>query len=287
MFDLTLSPANNEIFIKPGQNYLLAFQITNNSSTSLILSSSVESWQPSGSQGEVNYHNTFMDPSISFSLNNADLKLGENFVLHPRENKQLVLKIMVSPLSNHQDYFYTFFVHQPADKFTGQLGGKIGAQLIISTQDKQTESLVIKKFSATPVIKDTFIKPINFHGYIYNNSSQFNKIAGKLTITKNDLLIEEFTLSPDTVLGGYSRLIRCADKNTEIIPCALKPPLWPGFYQATLSLNLPQSPSATLNFFVFPYLILIILGILFGFFFFFYRRLGRRQNSNRHSIGTT
>ena len=84
MFDLSISPSNNEFFIKPGQKYLLAFNITNHSKKTYSLNTSIEAWLPKDNQGKVSYDNVIADSSISFSLNNSDLELGQTFVLEPK-----------------------------------------------------------------------------------------------------------------------------------------------------------------------------------------------------------
>jgi len=259
MFDISLSPSNNEFFIKPGQKYILAFNITNNSKTSTTLNSSVESWLPKGIDGQVSYDKVFSDPTITFSLNNADLALGESFIVNPGETRQLVLKIATLPETNRKDHYYTFFLTQKSDS---QLGAKIGAHMIVTTQNKQESSLSIRQFSASPFLKDSLAHPIDFSSTIINNSSQFTKIPGKLVITKNDLPVKEFIISPDTILGGYSRRLRCANKNAEIIPCAINPPFWPGFYKATLTINSEKPVIAELNYFVFPYSVFLSFFII-------------------------
>jgi hypothetical protein len=273
MFDISISPSNNQFFIKPGQSYLLALEILNNSKTTLSLNSSVEPWLPKGKQGEISYNNVFPDTSISFSLNNADLKLGQTFLLKPNEKKQLVLKISSSTTNNPKDHFYTFFVSQISPN---QTTAKIGAHLIFSTQEKQDTSLSIKNFSISPFIKDTFLKPITFSGEIYNNSTQYNKSIGQITITKNELKIKELILSPDTILGKNSRLIRCMDTETNIVPCTINPPFWPGKYQATLTLNSQKPVSLETGFFIFPYSFFLLSGIILAILLFLYRRLSRR-----------
>jgi len=259
MFDISISPSNNEFFIKPGQSYLLAFDIINNSQTTLTLNSSIETWLPKDNKGEITYENAFADPSISFSLNNSDLKLGQTFLAKPNEKKQLVLKIHTTTSTSLKDHYYTFFITQLSPD---QTTAKIGAHLIFSTQEKQTASLSIKKFSASPLIKDSFFKPIIFSGTAYNNSSQYSKLTGKLIISKNNLKIQEIIISPDVILGNYSRSIRCADKEANIIPCAINPPFWPGKYTATLTLNSQKPIETQISFFVFPYTVFLVLGII-------------------------
>jgi len=262
-FDITLSPSVSEISITPGNKFILAFNMTNNTNSELILNSSVDTWLPRGNTGQIVYTNVYADPNISFSLNNADLSLGQEFTLGPAQKKQLVLKINAPTSVSRRDHYYTFFISQVGSE---QSLAKIGAHIIISTQDKQEVDLNIEKFSISPFIKDTFFKPITFDALIKNNGKQHTKTIGKLTISKNDTKIKEFIVSPDTVLAGYNRSLRCVNDKAEIIPCALTPPFWPGIYKVNLELNSQKAVSFETAFFVFPFSIVITLGILFGFF---------------------
>jgi hypothetical protein len=96
-FNTTISPAQAEFFIKPGENYIRAFNITNNSATTLTLSTLVKPWSPKNNLGEVYYQNFLPEnPNISFTFNNTDLRLGQKFILKPKKTKQVVLKIKSS-----------------------------------------------------------------------------------------------------------------------------------------------------------------------------------------------
>lgn len=279
-FNITIYPATSDFFITPSQNYIKAFNITNNSKNNIILNSSVESWTPKGTNGSVSYNNKFVDNTITFSLNNSDLTLGQPFLLKPQETKQLVLKISTSKNTLIKDHYFTFFVSQQSEL---QNNAKIGAHLIFSTENKSNISLKINQFSIKPLIKDCFLNPITFAGIIENNTSQYSKILGKLIITKNNLTIKEYTLSPDIVLAGNKRIIRCANDKAEIIPCALNTPLWPGQYKATLSLNQEKPVSFETNFVVFPYTIIITITIMIGLIALYFNKtpLFKGRNSKR------
>lgn len=271
-FDITLSPATSDFFIVPGQIYTKAFNITNNSDNNIMLNSSVESWLPKGIDGSVLYNNKFTDNSINFSLNNSDLVLGQPFLIKSKETRQLVLKITTSKNTLIKDHYFTFFVSQQSE---AQNNAKIGAHLIFSTENKANISLRINQFFSTPFFKDCFFKPITFGGIIENNTTQYSKILGKLTITKNNLIIKEFTLSPDIVLANNKRTIRCINDKAEDIPCALNTPLWPGLYKTTLSLNQEKPVSLETGFVVFPYSIIFVILITIAALFL-YRGLRRR-----------
>jgi len=271
-FDITLSPATSDFFISPGNSYTKAFNITNNSESLVILNSSVEAWQPKGNDGSVVYTSKFTDNSVIFSLNNSDLILGQPFVIKPKETRQLVLKIATSKSTLIKDHYYTFFVTQQSEF---QNNAKIGAHLIFSTQKPSNISLKIKEFKISPLIKDCLLKPIYFTGLIENNNLLYSKIIGKLNISKNNLTIKEYTLSPDTVLASNKRTIRCINDKAEVIPCALNTPLWPGVYKTTISLDQEKPVSFETGFVVFPYSIVFVILITISVLFF-YRRLFHR-----------
>lgn len=270
-FNLTLSPSQIEYVLKPGATIIQAYKITNNSEFSINLITEILPWIPSGTDGSVNYTQAINNSDIEFSLNNADLKLGQSFTLPAGANKQLVLKIKTNPLINFSDSYYTFFVSQdqkatttPRDNFSSATG-KIGSHLLLTFSDVENPKVEsqIQNLTIFPKIKDVFFTPISFEGIIKNNSDFFFKIDGKIIITKNDKTIKELILNSDNVLNHHSRNFSCSDQSS----CQLTPPLWPGHYQATLTLNdnLQAKPYQT-SFYVFPISPILFILLLVGFF---------------------
>jgi hypothetical protein len=273
-FNISLTPAQFEFTAQPGATITQAYEITNNSDNTIFLSSSIESWLPSGIEGNVTYSNVVSDPKVIFSLNNADLSLGQGFNLQPQEKRQLVLKIKVDPQSELKDYYYTFFINQTSvgtlegQQNSTQASGKIGSHVLlsVSNSEQQPAKAEIKNFKVFPKIKDVFLTPINFQAEISNNTDYFFKTDGQITINKNDLKINEIKLMPSNVLSHHSRSITCTDNTV----CTLNPPLWPGSYTATLSLDPSiSSKSVTISFFVFPFSLIGLLGIIFILFWVF------------------
>lgn len=275
MIDLTLSPSQTEFTIKPGNTLTQAYDITNNSKETVFLTSSIEGWQPFGNDGSVSYNSVISNPNINFSLNNSDLKLGQGFSLKPSEKRQLVLKIQTTTQTQDSDNYFTFFVSQDLsnsiDQSNSQVNAKIGSHILLSvSSDSQVEkSADIINFHATPKFKDIFFNQINFQGEIENKTNHFLKTQGKITITKNNKIIKELPLFPSNVLSNYTRKINCLENNS-IVPCTLKPPFWPGVYNAKITLDPSISAkSVSISFFVFPYflvglfLIISIIGFIF------------------------
>ena len=271
--NLTLKPAQTELVAKPGVSLTQAYQVTNNSDSSLMVSTSVLPWLPAGSDGSLTYSNVFPDPNFSFGLANSDLQLGQSFLLRPGQSRQLVLKIKSNPDTPYSDSYFTFFVSQDltntlnSDSNLAAASGRLGSHLLISTSADQSPSsrASILGFTVSPRFKDLFFPRLQFKALVQNRSGYFFKTVGKLTITKNNLTIKEFDLFPQNVLASASRSVACNSGNLPV-PCVLDPPFWPGRYIATLTLDpsLASAP-ASVNFYVFPYSFLLLAIFLTAF----------------------
>lgn len=265
-FNLTLEPAQIEITLKPNAVFTQAYNITNNSAGTLLLSSSISAWVPSDNQGGVLYQDNFESPLI-FSLSNTDLKLGEEFLIRAGQKKQLVLKI-INPSADQSDYYLTFFINQKP--FNQSQSGhqnlaKIGSHLLITTSSEQniTSNLQVSKFNISPKIKDIFM-PQTIKAEIFNQGEHYRQINGQLTIYKNNQVFSEQNLFPYTVIPQNSRLLMCLISEDEATPCRLKIPLWPGKYRGIITLNGNSTKyEYPFSFFIFPYTITIFILFLF------------------------
>ena len=271
MFDISISPPQIEFILKPGVNLTQAYQITNNSDQTVTLNTKILPFLPQGDSGSVTYTNLVSNPNILFSLNNSDLKIGQPFTLGPKEQKQIVLKITATDQVQLADYYSTFFIYQNPQTSANssnisQTSGQIGSHILLSVSQTELPKTqgVVQKFTLNPKIKDVFFTPIKFSGQVQNQTNYFFKTSGKITIYKNSKVIKELPLDSQNVLANYYRQFSC--QNQEV--CTLSPPLWPGYYTATIdfdsSLNI--SPTST-SFFVLPLspiAILLFLTLLFA-----------------------
>ncbi|MDD3002543.1 MAG: hypothetical protein PHS06_01590 [Candidatus Shapirobacteria bacterium] len=272
-FNLTLSPAQIEFVLKPGVTIIQAYDVINDSGSSITLNTEVLPWIPSGTNGSVNYNQAVNNPNIEFSLNNSNIQLGQPFTLAANSKQQLVLKIKTNPTTPLSDNYYTFFVYQdknitstPNNNFS-QASGKIGSHLLLTVSDTENPQVTseIQSFSISPKIKDIFFNPITFKGKVKNNSDFFFKTNGKITIIKNNKTIKELELNPDNVLNHHSRDISCANQTT----CQINPPLWPGHYNLKVELDSSLNAKAyETSFYVWPIspllLTVLVIGIIFG-----------------------
>lgn len=273
MFNLSISPTQIEFVLKPGITLTQAYQITNNSTDAITLNTEVLPFVPQGDNGSVSYSSLLANPNISFSLNNADLQLGQPFTLDPQESRQLVLKIKTTSQTELSDYYSTFFVYQSNINSANTINisqsiGKIGSHILLSVSDSEFPNIngQIKSFLTTPKIKDVFFTPINFSTKVQNNTNYFFKSLGKITVFKNQKIIKQLNLDSQNVLANHDRSLLCENQTQ----CTLSPPLWPGHYTATLefdpNLNIPTSST---TFFVFPLspiaFIFLIISLVYCF----------------------
>ncbi len=267
-FNLGLKPAQIEITLEPGKSYTQAFEVTNNSNDSVILTSSLSAWQPLDNLGNIQHQESDQFP-FNFSLVNSDLRLGQEFILTPHQSRQLVLKIE-NPDTQNVDHYFSFFLSQkpPQPQLqSGQNLAKIGANILISTSTESTLApLNIDFINLSPRLKDTFLG-LKITGQISNPSSRFTHLQGKITLKKNNEIFWEKDIYPYTVLSQNSRQIFCLTEDKHPESCQVSAPLWPGKYQ----LEVRQNPSAATpdyvnNFFVFPYLLSFIIIFVFTLF---------------------
>lgn len=266
MSSLSITPATLEFWLKPGATYIQSYQVKNTGQTPVTLSTSVERWLPQGFDGGLSYPGLPLD--LNFSLTNSDLHLGSSFILNPNQSRQLVLKISSPTALSPRDLYFTFFVNQQltaTDSNTTNLV-RLGSHLLISVSNSESapQKITISDFSFSPFIHDTFLGSATFSGLIDNQSDFFSKIEGAITISKNNSPLLQMELFPHNVLAHHQRTITCLN-DTKPVPCRLGPPLWPGFYQASLSLK-NSKEVLTINFLVLPYSLIAFLFLIFSFY---------------------
>ncbi len=257
MINLSITPAKLEIQLKPGATYVQSYTVKNIGDQQIVLNSSVESWAPQGTNGNVSYLNS--KPNLTISLSNSDLKLGQPFILNSNQSQQLVLKIQVPENANQGDRYFTFFVNQETSAYNKGNSSQIirlGSHLLVSVSntDEQKTELTVNNFKINNPFIDCFFFPLKFSGEINNQTNYFTQINSSLTIVKNNNIVKEFKLFPDNVLANHSRNIRCLSDDKPV-ECQFDKPLWPGFYQAKID-------NQTLNFIVLPYSILTIIVLI-------------------------
>lgn len=282
-FNLGLKPAQVEITLKPGTSYTQAFEVVNNSNDSVILTSSLSAWQPLDNLGNIQHQEADEKLPFNFSLVNSDLNLGQEFILSPGQNRQLVLRIE-NLVTQNVDHYFSFFLSQkpPQPQLqNGQNLAKIGANILISTSAESVLApLNIDYINLSPRIKDTFLG-LNISGQISNSSTRFTHLQGKITLKRNNQTFWEKDIYPYTVLSQNSRQIFCLAENKHPENCQVPAPLWPGKYQ----LEIRQNPLASIadytnTFFVFPYLLFFIILFIFLIFYLIVKNYQTRSSKS-------
>lgn len=260
MFNLSISPPQTEIAIIPGTSFTQAYQVKNLSNQAVYLNTSVLEWIPKDSLSSIQYLDQ-INPHISFSLLNSNLDLGQDFLLPPNSDRQIILKAVISKDAPQRDSYFTFFLNQIDQTSTDSPGasGRIGAHVLISasTNLNQEPKFNLKSLLITPKIKDIFFTNLSFKIELENQTNFFQKPIGQLVINKSDQEYKTLELDSQNILANHSRQIYCLDNPS----CTIKGPFWPGPYTAQIKLD--NYTSDPVNFIILPISPLIFILILF------------------------
>lgn len=267
-FSLSIAPAQWELVIKPGKSYTKAYNLTNSGQQDLYLTTSIVPFIADQDSGDIIYNpDTPTIVAPQFSLQNADLKLGERFVIPAGKKRQLVLKITIPENTPLQDYYYTFFIESqpstPEVSFgtSGVFAGKIGSHLLLSVSDTAEPDFLIKisSFKAIPKIADQSQEVI-FKIKTFNAGNFFSKVGGEIKIINMfKKQVKALALKPKNVLAQAARELKCETGNCSFAT------LWPGIYQAYLTID---DQKAKTTFVVLPLKLTLILIILILLYFF-------------------
>jgi len=264
MINLSISPANNALVIKPGATASQTLLITNLSENELYLTPSIESWQPSDGDGSVIF-DTKLNPDISFKITNHGYKIGQTFSLKPKQALSLDLAITPKENISSFDSYYSFFVSQNSDNSllsAPQTITRLGSNILITISDtiNLPKKASITEFKSNPPrLVDSFFSPITLTAQVKNDTAFYSLISGKIVIKKNKKDLQEININPKNTLSLNKR---------NLDPITLKPPFWPGFYEFKLELNSQfQSTPVSINLFVFPFYLTIAISILLAIFF--------------------
>ena len=272
MFNLSISPPQTEIVIKPGASFTQAYQITNNSSQTIYLTTQVKQWLPQDNQSQIAYLDN-LDSDLNFSLLNSNLNLGQEFILKPNQSQQLVLKTNLAKDIVQQDYYLTFFVNQidlSAPNSTSA-SGQIGAHLLVSVSPNLSApaKFNLKKLIIKPKIKDVF-STLSLQAEIDNQSTYFGKAQGQINLIRSGQNQQSLPISSTNILAYHSRQINCQNNST----CQFRGPFWPGPYSISIQLENYTSPAT--NFVVLPLSPLAII-LFFVTIYYLYSRFWFHQ----------
>jgi len=269
-FSLSLSPPLVEIVSPPGKKTTYAFQLKNDSSSPLLLTPKIFSFEPVGDQGQIKIVPLKEECASWFSLINANISLDKPFLLPPHQAQQLVLKISPPQNTPHGDYYQTFVIQQEQSQEKNQsnsnsqtLGG-VGANILLTiSKTKPDKKAAIMEFKLKNALFKNFIDSFSspeFTLKIKNEGEAFFKPQGEIVLLPDN---QKLTLRPDNILAGHSRQIQCLDSES----CQFKPQKFIGRYQATVKFTVDeQSPHYEKGFvfYIFPFRLSLAITIAAG-----------------------
>lgn len=257
MTNLSIVPAKLEVQLKPGATYIQSYIVKNSGDQTITLNTSLNSWLPVGPDGNIKYLDS--SPDLVTSLSNTDIQFGQNFILNPKQSRQIVLKIQVPENTINGDRYFTLFFNQDDSASLSSNSTqliRIGSHLLISISESETNisKFSINNFKTNTHFIDCFFGTIKFTGIINNPSNTFNKVDDSIIISKNNSVITKLPIFPDNILANHNRTLRCQNNNLPV-DCQLQKPFWPGIYSASYA-------DKSITFFVFPYSILLALLVI-------------------------
>jgi len=297
---LSLWPPLLEVTLKPGKSITQVYKLTNEGETDLIITSQIVPFTPADEFGNValkqtkNEINKAQDENLPpasspseatnwFSFQNADLQLGQNFLLKAGQSQQIVLSVKIPPQAKEDDYYLTLlFESQPENQSGDQSGAqaqaKIGTNILLTVSEtgEPPKKAQIEQFSLANFqfsifnfqLIDSFTKP-QFLLRVRNTGRSFFKPMG--TIITTGWLGQKFIsdLLPENVLTNSVRVINCTSPESpdKVAPCQIKSNFLFGPYQAKVEFGLDKVAAdyeKQITFLALPFkLIFSLLTIIF------------------------
>jgi len=281
---LSIWPPLLEVMIQPGKSITQVYKLTNGGKTDLVLTSRLVPFEPADELGNVRIKND--SPSVIsdwFSFQNADLNLGDSFVLKVKEEQQVVLRIKVPEKALEDDYYLTLLFESLPEFNINQSAAwskiQIGSNLLLTVSEtgeppRKAEIVEFKiknawfKLSSWQFI-DSFANPL-FSLRIKNIGRSLFKPMGTIIVSGWTGGKYPLELLPENILINSIRQSQCfsTDKN-QPSPCQLetnwKSKFLIGPYQAQVSFGLDkisEDYQQTSHFFAFPFILVISLLLL-------------------------
>jgi hypothetical protein len=261
--------------IQPGKTVTQSFSIANNGSSDLVLKALVVPFKAKGELGKISLEEE--SPTTNwFSLQNADIALGEKFSLPAGKTQQIVLKIKVPQHAKENDYYLTLLFETIPDQFLGESGSKtqakIGSNILLTVSEtgeppKKAEIEEFKILDSLTVwglqFIDSFDQP-EFLVRVKNTGRTYFKPIGKISLTTWFGQRYVLNLLPENVLANSIRQIKClTSKETTPSACRLSPGFLVGPQKAQLVFGLDkESEDYRANFLFYAIPFKLILGLL-------------------------
>jgi len=268
---LAISPPLLEVMIQPGKSITQVYKLSNPGEIDLAMTSKILPFSPQGEKGEITLdnrpNNTLTNQYLTwFSFQNANLALGDKFLLKAGGEQEVVLKLKVPGNAPEDDYYATLLFETLPSPFSDQSGAqaqaKIGTNLLltVSRDGQPPRKAEIIEFKV-PKIIDSFDRP-HFLLRLKNTGRSFLKPMGIITVTgwfEQKYILE---LLPENILVDSLRQIQCQSEDNPQ-PCRINSKFLLGRYQVKAEFGLDQLSEdylAEATFFALP--IKLILGLV-------------------------
>lgn len=298
-----IKPPVTDVIIEPGQTTSHEFVVTNLSKNPVVLRPLFQPFKASPREnGEVSY----LEATPSFFNNlsvRADGQALGTLELKPGEEKTIELQIQAKPTERSADYYFSLIMmSEPEINQTildanntsaneriasyATISGGVASHVLVSVDPAIAKKLVIKEFSAPFFSQNSTVA---FHARLSNENSSYSRVHGQIEI-KNILGNQiKRVIIPETRILEHStrqlktdveeinndtvRNISSISESTNLSedkPTLIIDDLFPGYYQATLTVGSARSGEAqvsTIHFFIIPFelLVLFISVILIGY----------------------
>jgi hypothetical protein len=226
---LSIWPPLLEVTIQPGKSITQVYKLRNTGETDLALTSKIVPFKPEGETGDLALatpgvdldRHTGNEPQFSFL--NADLVLGQKFILPAGREQEVVLKIKVPKETPETDYYFTLLFETLPGVFLpsgsgGQIEAKIGSNILltVSQTGQPKKQAVIEEFRLKNFqfsifnfqFIDSFTQP-QFAVRLKNTGNAFFKPFGSITTAGWFNQRWVLDLLPENVLVNSVRQIRC------------------------------------------------------------------------------
>jgi len=295
-YNLSVAPPTAYVHVKPGEILTHNIELRNQGLHTLAVEMTISEFSTDGRTGK---------PIIGKeSIFNQALKntpgFDKPFIIKPRENRTVNLKLDISKVAEEKEYPLTILFKAKKIQATPQdqagitqVSGIVGSNLIIfiSEDDYNKGKLIAHEIEA-PKLIDSFAN-ISFTTLAKNIGNNATQITGKATITHlltNET--KEFIFYPDMVLADNSRQVRGVSKSDAVYDennlldiekmgglknkFSYKAPFLFGPYRLTINLD---GKDTHFNIYAFPFSIIgaIFAGLLV---YFLYQHLNKRYSTD-------
>lgn len=303
---LSITPPIIDAAMKPGKSIMIAYNLKNGGDPA-ILNTRIVDFEPRDNMGSVRLKDDATGP-VRFSLDNANLQLGEPFFLKTGETQQLLLRIRVPDNAPNGDYYYSLLAQtEPPTTTEGVVSSRaratIASNILITVTDSGIIDIKpkITIFDTLSNIKlSLFGKDIRIFDsldripvVLYMENKGVNRIVpnGKISLRGAYGQTANFDILPKNILASSQRLLEAtpsADLNASSYknspPTLVLSGLYIGRYSISANVNFGEnSPNlfASTSFFAFPFKISLAVIALIAITVYLTKRFGNNDDQDR------